>query len=316
MSITCPNSNWALNSAGTACVPTGAKVTCGSTTITLEVHVDHLYADLDSAYYADALVEFGTCVGTVAPDATTGMITDTFSIETCGGDWSQSGNIVVDFEVKGNNAAIDTDVGGVTIITTSVLSFDAHCEYSSTASLTTSHSVDSDSVTADEIQDTTGDFTDQFSLDWFSAATRLSSDKTTPTLGDTVYLQTTSSLALSHEFYLSSCTASKGGQTIALVDVDRSAVIISSFRIVVKIRQSSLLLDSSTPVFQLQISTGPSLLLPLTDKIPLSTSHATLVSALRTAVAIILTPTVEVANQQIKFQISVLLSFMSGIRSK
>jgi len=217
MALVCPNSSWALNSASDACVPTGATVSCGSSQITISVHVDHLYADLDSSYYSSALIEFGTCTGS-ATAAADGTITDTFDIEACGGTWSQSGNIIVDFEVKGNDAAIETTVGGTTILLTSVLSFDAHCEYSSSATLTTNHTVDEDDVTADEIEDTTGDFTNQFSLDWFSAATRTSSDKTTPTLGDTVYLQAASTLAISHKFFLDSCTASQGSTSIDLVD--------------------------------------------------------------------------------------------------
>lgn len=231
--LTCPNANWGLNGDSSACVPTGATVTCGSTDIKISVHVDHLYADLDSSYYGLATVEFGTCTSsTVTPDAD-GMITDTFNIEDCGGTWSQSGAILVDFEVKGDAAAISTTVGGTTIELTSVLKFDAHCEYSSTASLTTSHSVDSDDAATSDIEDDTGDFKDKFSLQWYSADTRTADDNTTPTLGDTVYLQAASSLAINHKFYLNSCTASKGGTSIALLDhCDQDQTVVSALGLV------------------------------------------------------------------------------------
>jgi len=231
--VTCPNANWALNADFSACVPTGATVTCGSTDITISVHVDHLYADLDPSYYSSANVVFGTCTdSTVTPDEN-GMITDTFDIEACGGTWSQTGAILVDFEVKGDAAAISTTVGSTTIELTSVLSFDAHCEYSSTASLTTSHSVDSDDAETVDIEDDTGDFTDKFSLQWYSADTRTEADNTTPTLGDTVYLQAASSLAINHKFYLNSCTASKGGTSIALLDhCNQDDTVVSALRLV------------------------------------------------------------------------------------
>lgn len=216
MSVTCPNANWGLNTDSTACIPTGALVTCGSSSVTISVHVDHLYADLDSSYYSSANIEFGTCTGSATP-AADGSITDTFDIDTCGGDWSQSGNIVVDFEVKGAEAAISTTIGGEAILLTSVLSFDAHCEYSSSATLTTSHTVVEDDVTAEEVEDTTGTFDDQFTLDWFSATTRTSSDKTTPTLGDTVYLRAASTLSINHQFFLNTCSASQGSKSISLL---------------------------------------------------------------------------------------------------
>ena len=161
MSVTCPNASWGLNTDSTACIPTGAVVTCGSSSVTISVNVDHLYADLDSSYYSSATIEFGTCTGSATP-AADGSITDTFDIDTCGGEWSQSGNIVVDFEVKGAEAAISTTIGGEAILLTSVLSFDAHCEYSSSATLTTSHTVVEDDVTAEEIEDTTGNVSHPF----------------------------------------------------------------------------------------------------------------------------------------------------------
>jgi hypothetical protein len=232
MDVTCPNTSWGLNDAGTACIPTDALVTCGSSQVTITVSVDHLYADLDSTYYSSATIEFGTCSGISTPDGS-GFITETFDIDSCGGDWSQSGNILVDFEVKGAEAAISTTVGGETILLTSVLSFDAHCEYSSSTTLTTSHSVDEDDVTAEEVEDTTGTFDDQFTLDWFSAGTRTSSDKTTPTLGDTVYLRAASTLSIDHKFFLNTCSASQGDKSISLLDYcNQDASIVSALALV------------------------------------------------------------------------------------
>ena len=151
--LTCPNAYWQLNAAGTACIPIGVLLTCGSTQATITLDVNHLYADLEPSYWSEATIEFGTCNGTLTPD-NTGHITESFDIHTCGGHWSQSGNIIVDFEVKGSEDAIKTTVGGVEIILTSVLHFDAHCEYSSEAFVTTEFSVHEDDVTAEEVEDT------------------------------------------------------------------------------------------------------------------------------------------------------------------
>ncbi|CAG5112716.1 Oidioi.mRNA.OKI2018_I69.chr2.g6899.t2.cds [Oikopleura dioica] len=213
MAAACPNNAWTIAADG--CLPADIAITCGSSQVTVSVLVDHLYENLPEDYHDNARIEFGDCTGSNRPDANN-TISETFDLNACGGRFTQDEDIFVAFYVKGVDSAASTEVQGTDIVLTPVLSFEVECEYSSTTTLeSVNFDVDTPDVDYGNVTGTVGNFNDKFLMDWFSDSAL--ENKEEVSLGDEVYIRTTSSLEASHNYRLTSCTASQGDKTIEIL---------------------------------------------------------------------------------------------------
>jgi len=215
---------------------------------------------------------FGSCTGIVPP--TSGSITETFDLAACGGTFSQDGDIHVDFEVTGNDSPITTTVDGVDIVLTSKLEFNAHCDYASTAVIDSSaFDIDTDSVTADTVEGTTGTFDDKFSLAWYGDVARTNTS-IVPTLGENVYMQASSSLSIDHTFYLTSCTATEGSSSVEIYSLCDD-IEIDDVLGVAAYPEASSLLDFEFKAFALSGESGQNLTVSCDIEICLLNSDST-----------------------------------------
>ena len=239
-SATCPT-GWSAGTAVGTCVPDGVTIACSDTTMTVTFSLNHVYeegaTELDATQQAAAMADIsgqtaGGCVD-FAYDVTAGEFVASYDIDTCTTPAHDASAGVITFTNSfiGDEAALLRDG----IITTKVLSFEAQCQFSDSATVSIDGiTVDPGTNIAETISDT-GSFT--FSIESYidSGFTTVADSTNKVEIGDPVYTKvwTDNTLPAAIEYHVTDCiayetwdssTQSGSGGTYTLFDVSSNYI--------------------------------------------------------------------------------------------
>ena len=239
-SATCPT-GWSAGTAVGTCVPDGVTIACSDTTMTVPFSLNRVYeegaTELDATQQAAAMADIsgqtaGGCVD-FAYDVTAGEFVASYDIDTCTTPAHDASAGVITFTNSfiGDEAALLRDG----IITTKVLSFEAQCQFSDSATVSIDGiTVDPGTNIAETISDT-GSFT--FSIESYidSGFTTVADSTNKVEIGDPVYTKvwTDNTLPAAIEYHVTDCiayetwdssTQSGSGGTYTLFDVSSNYI--------------------------------------------------------------------------------------------
>jgi len=155
------------------------KIVCDSTSISITAHVNDLYNNLPEHRWDDVRLIIGTCNGTATHEL--GWITETFELGSCGGEFTQNDDNIID-----NTVSVGWNVCGArelalwrNLIISSKRGFNAKCSYKNVVTVSTEFKVrvNCNNITSSESvvvidSEGTGSFDDLFALNLYKDSSK------------------------------------------------------------------------------------------------------------------------------------------------